>query len=96
MDELSSSSFAHFGRVWEDGDFKTSSGSVVSHKVVNKMSWHLLFDLRDRFNSFWSVASSTTIVDSHGVFGSVSFFDGFWSRLGNTHFNYYNMILSQT
>jgi len=86
-------SLTHVGLVRPDGDFKTSSGSVVSHQVISEFSWHLLFDLLDRGNSLGAVASASAVVDSHGVFWSLAFGDDLRPGLCDRHMvlNYYNL-----
>ena len=65
MCDFALTSLTHGSLVGPDGDFKTSSGSVVPHQVVSELSWQLFFDLLDRGNSLGAVASAAAVVDSH-------------------------------
>ena len=81
VNDFSGSGFSAGSLVLEDGAFKTSSHSLVHEEEVGELSWDDFFDLLDRGNSLRSVASTTAVVDSHGVRGVVALLNGFGSFL---------------
>jgi len=94
--DLALTSLTYGGLVGPDGDFKTSGGIVVSHQVVSELPWQLFFDLLDRGNSLWAVASASAVVDSHGVFWSLAFGDDLRPGLCERYmvFHYYFLLLN--
>ena len=93
MSNFALTSLAHGALVSPDRDFKTSGCTVVLHEVVGEDSWHDVFDLSDRSNSFGAVASSTAVVDSHGVLGGFAVRDDLGSGLCNRHKFYLIIII---